>query len=127
MEHFHKIQYQSCVILTYLHFQRIFAPFYVNTLFYSNISQNKTFVKLQNAQKNGQKFNCPIFCKFLFLVKCQDSFHCLQQEEPEEDFGTGYCSKTQKHLWNLFENPHHSCAAKVKKILKMRQMPNNYL
>ena len=31
----------------------------------------------------------------------------------EEDFGTGFFSKTQKHLWNLFENPHHSCAAKV--------------
>ena len=34
-------------------------------------------------------------------------------EEPEEDFGNGYLAKTQKHLWNLFENPHHSCAAKV--------------
>ena len=35
------------------------------------------------------------------------------QEETEEDFGTGLFSKTQKTLWNLFENPHHSCAAKV--------------
>ena len=37
----------------------------------------------------------------------------LSQEETEEDFGTGIFSKTQKTLWNLFENPHHSCAAKV--------------
>ena len=35
------------------------------------------------------------------------------QEEKEEDFGTGFCAPTQRHLWNLFENPHHSKAAKV--------------
>ena len=34
------------------------------------------------------------------------------QEEKEEDFGTGFCAPTQRQLWNLFENPHHSKAAK---------------
>ena len=34
-------------------------------------------------------------------------------EEAEEDFGTGLFAPSQRHLWNLFENPHHSCAAKV--------------
>ena len=66
-------------------------------------------------------FDCAVFCKLVSVVKCQVTFHLLQQEEPEEDFGTGYCSKTQKHLWNLFENPHHSCAAKVNKNFKMRK------
>ena len=33
--------------------------------------------------------------------------------EVEEDFGTSSCASTQRHLWNLFENPHHSRAAKV--------------
>ena len=33
--------------------------------------------------------------------------------EAEEDFGTSSCASTQRHLWNLFENPHHSRAAKV--------------
>ena len=49
-------------------------------------------------------------------------------EEPEEDFGNGYLAKTQKHLWNLFENPHHSCAAKVKitsiPYFWLREQPN---
>ncbi|XP_023326887.1 potassium voltage-gated channel protein Shab [Eurytemora carolleeae] len=35
-----------------------------------------------------------------------------EKEEKEEDFGSGFCAPTQKHLWNLFENPHHSFAAK---------------
>jgi len=38
-------------------------------------------------------------------------------EEKEEDFGTGFCAPTQRHLWNLFENPHHSKAAKVVAIV----------
>ena len=38
----------------------------------------------------------------------------LFQEEKEEDFGSGFCAPTQKHLWNLFENPHHSLAAKAR-------------
>jgi len=38
-------------------------------------------------------------------------------EEKEEDFGTSSCASTQRHLWNLFENPHHSKAAKVVAIV----------
>ena len=34
------------------------------------------------------------------------------QEEKKDNFGTGFCAPTQRHLWNLFENPHHSMAAK---------------
>jgi len=34
-------------------------------------------------------------------------------EDADEDFGNGIFAPSQKHLWNLFENPHHSCAAKV--------------
>ena len=39
--------------------------------------------------------------------------HAEDGEEKEEDFGTSSCASTQRHLWNLFENPHHSRAAKV--------------
>ncbi len=35
------------------------------------------------------------------------------QKKQEADFGDGCCAPTQKRLWNLFENPHHSSAAKV--------------
>ena len=38
-------------------------------------------------------------------------------EEVEDNFGEGCCSPTQKQLWNLFENPHHSRAAKVNKVI----------
>merc|ERR550532_2016511 len=31
----------------------------------------------------------------------------------EDDFGTGCCAPMQRHLWNLFENPDHSKAAKA--------------
>jgi len=31
----------------------------------------------------------------------------------EDDFGNGCCEKAQRHLWNLFENPDHSKAAKA--------------
>ena len=34
-------------------------------------------------------------------------------EQEEDNFGDGCFSPTQKQLWNLFENPHHSRAAKV--------------
>ena len=36
-----------------------------------------------------------------------------QDEEVEDNFGNGLCAPTQRQLWNLFENPHHSKAAKV--------------
>ena len=36
-----------------------------------------------------------------------------QDEEVEDNFGNGFCAPTQRQLWNLFENPHHSKAAKV--------------
>ena len=35
------------------------------------------------------------------------------EEEVEDNFGDGCCAPTQRQLWNLFENPHHSRAAKV--------------
>jgi hypothetical protein len=34
----------------------------------------------------------------------------------DEDFGTGFGANTQRRLWNLLENPHHSSAAKVRII-----------
>ena len=34
-------------------------------------------------------------------------------EQEEDNFGDGCFAPTQKQLWNLFENPHHSKAAKV--------------
>ena len=34
-------------------------------------------------------------------------------EQEEDNFGEGCFSPTQRQLWNLFENPHHSRAAKV--------------
>ena len=37
----------------------------------------------------------------------------LLQAVQEDDFGTGFFAPMQKHLWNLFENPDHSKAAKV--------------
>jgi len=56
---------------------------------------------------------------------CQHSYYRARwllpqpntDEETEEDFGTGCCAPTQRHLWNLFENPHHSMAAKVVAIV----------
>ena len=39
-----------------------------------------------------------------------------QDEEVEDNFGNGFCAPTQRQLWNLFENPHHSKAAKVSKV-----------
>ena len=36
-----------------------------------------------------------------------------QGDNVEEEFGDGMCAVTQKRLWNLFENPHYSSAAKV--------------
>ena len=38
-----------------------------------------------------------------------------EEGDKEEDFGDGFCAPTQRQLWNLFENPHHSKAAKVGK------------
>ena len=43
--------------------------------------------------------------------------------EAEEDFGTSSCASTQRHLWNLFENPHHSRAAKVSQCFCWRYPP----
>jgi len=37
----------------------------------------------------------------------------IQDDDLEEEFGSHYYSRVQKQLWNLFENPHDSCAAKV--------------
>ena len=37
-----------------------------------------------------------------------------EEGDKEEDFGDGFCAPTQRQLWNLFENPHHSKAAKVR-------------
>ena len=42
-----------------------------------------------------------------------DPYYFIQGVDEEEYFGTGLLATTQKRLWNLFENPHHSCAAKV--------------
>merc|ERR1712208_216936 len=39
--------------------------------------------------------------------------HHHHQAVQEDDFGTGCCAPMQRHLWNLFENPDHSKAAKV--------------
>ena len=47
-------------------------------------------------------------------------------EEVEDNFGDGFCAPTQRQLWNLFENPHHSKAAKVigtKHFVKMCNLP----
>ena len=40
-------------------------------------------------------------------------FYLLQDEDLDEEFGDRGCALTQKRLWNLFENPHYSSAAKV--------------
>ena len=37
-------------------------------------------------------------------------------EQEEDNFGDGCFAPTQKQLWNLFENPHHSRAAKVSEL-----------
>ena len=51
------------------------------------------------------RFDC-FLCRWLLPETTQD-------EEVEDNFGNGFCAPTQKQLWNLFENPHHSKAAKV--------------
>ena len=68
------------------------------------------YVVIQNLKKGGIPKLDGHYCWMRLAFLC---FEYFQPEEPEEDFGTGYLAKTQKHLWNLFENPHHSCAAKV--------------
>jgi len=56
---------------------------------------------------------------------CQHSYYRARwllpqpntEEEKKDNFGTGFCAPTQRHLWNLFENPHHSMAAKIVAIV----------
>ena len=50
--------------------------------------------------------------------------HAEDGEEKEEDFGTSSCASTQRHLWNLFENPHHSRAAKVTILSSASMVPD---
>ena len=38
----------------------------------------------------------------------------------EDHFGNGCCVRVQRHLWNLFENPDHSKAAKVQLWFRLR-------
>ena len=45
------------------------------------------------------------------------NFLTSPQDESLEDFGNGLCAGNQRTLWNLFENPHHSPAAKVVAII----------
>ena len=47
-----------------------------------------------------------------------------EEGEKEEDFGSGSCASTQRHLWNLFENPHHSRAAKVTILSSASMVPD---
>ncbi|XP_023324508.1 uncharacterized protein LOC111698406 [Eurytemora carolleeae] len=37
----------------------------------------------------------------------------LPGDDQDEEFGNGLFSSSQRRLWNLFENPHHSGAAKI--------------
>ena len=56
---------------------------------------------------------------------CQHSYYRAKwhlpkhstKDESLEDFGEGMCAGHQRTLWNLFENPHHSPAAKVVAII----------
>ena len=43
-------------------------------------------------------------------------------EQEEDNFGDGCFAPTQKQLWNLFENPHHSRAAKVSSCIAGRRI-----
>ena len=62
--------------------------------------------------ENCLHFNC------INLTNHSNNFRWLlpettPDEEVEDNFGNGLCAPTQRQLWNLFENPHHSKAAKV--------------
>ena len=41
------------------------------------------------------------------------------EEGPEEDFGDGYFANYQKALWDLFENPQSSIAAKILSLISI--------
>merc|ERR1712032_1670423 len=68
-------------------------------------------------------------------ICCVDKFHARRdtiltniekenatlggEEGPEEDFGDGYFANYQKALWDLFENPQSSIAAKILSLISI--------
>ena len=68
-------------------------------------------------------------------ICCVDKFHARRdtiltniekenatlggEEGPEEDFGDGYFANYQKALWDLFENPQSSVAAKILSLISI--------
>lgn len=44
----------------------------------------------------------------------------VEDEEEEEDFGTGCCARAQKFIWDLFEKPQSSFLAKVLSLWSIR-------
>ena len=67
----------------------------------------------------GQPENCTKACAEILKVMREEAKTAAkaaaeEEGDKEEDFGDGFCAPTQRQLWNLFENPHHSKAAKVR-------------
>ena len=74
----------------------------------------------------GQTFGLGYCIQKYIFCSVQNTFTALNdtriqrphlQAVQEDDFGTGCCAPMQRHLWNLFENPDHSKAAKVKNAI----------
>ena len=59
-------------------------------------------------------------CKYLRWLVTHSIVKCCQGDNVEEEFGDGMCAVTQKRLWNLFENPHYSSAAKVRIVINLK-------
>ena len=71
--------------------------------------------------------NLEICCVEKFFARKDTLLDIIEKEkklQPEveevEDFGTGYFAKYQKDLWDLFEKPQSSQAAKVVSIVSVR-------
>ena len=70
--------------------------------------------------------NLEICCVEKFFTRKEHSYELMKkakmkgsEEEAEEDFGDGYFRKYQKALWDLFEKPQSSFAAKIVSILSV--------
>ena len=71
--------------------------------------------------------NLEICCVEKFFARKDTLLEVVEKEknqQPEveevEDFGTGYFAQYQKQLWDLFEKPQSSTAAKVVSIVSVR-------
>ena len=70
--------------------------------------------------------NLEVCCVEKFFTRKEHSYELIEkaktqgsEEDAEEDFGNGYFGKYQKSIWDLFEKPQSSFAAKIVSILSV--------